>query len=57
MVPAIVLKSRQIRPVTTRMAFRMSINVPTFMLGIKLLAIMEMPVVPPMARWLGVLKI
>ena len=56
MVHPMDLSPRKKKPSTTRRAFTIHMNIPTFHSGNKVARIIERPEVPPKAKWFGVLK-
>ena len=56
MVAPMARTPRKTRPSATSSALMRNMAEPTFNLGNKVDRIMEMPEVPPMAKWLGALK-
>ena len=56
MVTPMVFAPRNTRPSTTSAALMMNSAPPTFSFGQRLARMMETPLVPPMAKWLGVLN-
>ena len=56
MVTPMVFAPRNTRPSTTSAALMMNSAPPTFSSGQRLARMMDTPLVPPMAKWLGVLN-
>lgn len=56
MVHPIALYPKKINPKTIRIIFTNHIKEPTFHSGNKVARIIDIPLVPPKAKWFGVLK-